>query len=154
MFFKIRTYKGWYSDISAKQQTTVSKQILVDWYDRQTTSFFQNIVLSFWVLSYGPNRGQKSQNRPNHSSHKNKKDLSPFYHKNILHSVSIIYIHFLSKIFCIIKWTSAFFCFMNLFDEGLSWWPLVRSLFSILAKKATCKTCHIDLNSDPSQSLR
>ena len=32
---------------SALQQTIVSKQILADWYGRQITSFFQNIV-EFW----------------------------------------------------------------------------------------------------------
>ena len=126
MFFKIRTYKGWYSDISAKQQTTVSKQILVDWYDRQTTSFFQNIVLSFWVLSYGPNRGQKSQNRPNHSSHKNKKDLSPFYHKNILHSVSIILHSFSIKNILYYKMDFSLFLFYESF-----WW---RSLMMTVGK--------------------
>ena len=47
----------------------------------------------------------------NQSSHENEKGNSPFYYiKIILNRMS--YIHFLSKIFFMIKWTSGFFIFV------------------------------------------
>ena len=47
----------------------------------------------------------------NQSSHKNKKGNSPFYYIKIIFN-RMSYIHFLSKIFFMIKWTSGFFIFV------------------------------------------